>query len=185
MTYFSLDAEDSRQLGYSADFAGSCQVKHLDTAFIVTVNSILSCEHMWFSWEQKSKILVCIHIFIATVYIKLKSHRDMTNITETTKILLNFSTSHTKQIQIQIGGKFLLLSRAQILAHLTFLTIVLALNTFLKHTGWQSEQIIAPRLLLWRRSTEVLNTCVTFLLYTIVTGVNYPVGRLVQYKQSI
>ena len=45
-----------------------------------------------------------------------------------------------------------------------FLTIILALNASLKHTGWLSEQIIAPSHPFWRGSTEVLNKCVTFSL---------------------
>ena len=60
MTHFSFDAEDSRQLGYSTDLLVVGKVKHLDMGFIVIVNSIVSCEHIWFSGEQKYKILVCI-----------------------------------------------------------------------------------------------------------------------------
>ena len=58
----------------------------------------------------------------------------------------------------------MLLSTAQNLALLTSLTIVLALKVFLTCTGQKSAQIIAPSHLLWRRSTEVLNTGVTFSL---------------------
>ena len=49
------------------------KVKHLDMAFIVIVNLIVSCEPTWFSGEQKFKMLVCMQIFIAIVFIKLKS----------------------------------------------------------------------------------------------------------------
>ena len=50
--------------------------KHLDMAFIVIVNLIVSCKHMWLSGEQKSKILVCMQIFIAIEFSQIKSHRE-------------------------------------------------------------------------------------------------------------
>ena len=75
------------------------QAKHLDKAFIFIVNLIVSHEHMWFSWEQKCKILVCTQIFIAIVFSKIKSHREHHKYHRDYWKFVKLGTSHTKQIQ--------------------------------------------------------------------------------------
>ena len=69
---------------------------------------------------------------------------------------------------------------------LTFSAIVSTMNTILTSTGLQSEQIIAPIYLLWRRTYRVLkNTPFLLLMCTIVIGVNYLIVSFIQCKQAI
>ena len=114
----------------------------------------------------KVQILAHIQLFLVVVFYKLKSIQNTTNITEITGNSLKLSTLHSKQIQI--GKNFppiVYSTKAQNLTLLTFLTIVLTLNPLLTCTGQQSEQVIAPIQLLWRRMHRVLKIHVTFFLH--------------------
>ena len=57
-----------------------------------------------------------------------------------------------------IGENFSPIVYSTNLTHPTSPTIVLAPNVILTHTDHQSEQIIAPTHLLWRRTHRVLKT---------------------------
>ena len=99
-----------------------------------------------------------MQLFIVVVFYKLKPIQNTTNITEIIKNSLNL----VPRTKTQIGENFSPIVYSTNLTLHTSSTIVLALNALLTCTGHQSEQLIAPSHLLWRRTQSVKNMCQFF-----------------------
>ena len=137
---------------------------------------------MWVFQVKNVKLQATTKLFIVAIFYQINPTQNTTNITEITKNSLN-SVPHTN---LKIGEKFSLIVFIAIQHNLTLLTFFSYCCKFLTGTRIQSEQLIAQKSAIVKRKdvVSVTNTRHSFILHTIVTGVNCIIRSISQSKEE-
>ena len=137
---------------------------------------------MWVYQVKNIKLQAAAKLFIVAIFYQTNPIQNTTNITEISKNSLN----SVPQTNFKIGEKFSLIGVIAIQHNLTLLTLFSYCRKFLTGTRVQSEHLIAHNSAIVKRKdvVSVTNMRHSFILHTIVTGVNCIIGSISQDKEE-